>query len=47
MAADAPRLIAGLQAAFALHTEPLGTLLDEASGRALDVMIQALEKHEI
>jgi len=47
VAADAPRLIAALQAAFALHTEPLGTLLDEASGRALDVMIQALEKHEV
>ena len=47
VAADAPRLIAAIQAAFALHTEPLGTLLDEASGRALDVMIQALEKREI
>ena len=47
VAADAPRLVAALQAAFALHTEPLGTLLEEASGRALDVMIQALEKREI
>lgn len=43
VAADEPRLQEGLQAAFALHTEPLGTLLEEASGRALDVMIQALE----
>jgi Fic family protein len=47
VAADGPRLVAALQSAFALHTEPLGTLLEEASGRALDVMLQALEKGEI
>ena len=47
VAADAPRLVAAFQAAFALHTEPLGTLLEEASARALEVMIQALEKNEI
>jgi hypothetical protein len=41
-AADGPRLDACLQAAWALETAPLGTLLEEASGRALDVMIAAL-----
>jgi hypothetical protein len=41
--ADAPRLAEALQAAFALHTEPLAALLDEAEARALDVMIRALE----
>lgn len=40
---DDERLRAALQAAFQLHTEPLCALLDEASGRALDVMIAALE----
>jgi hypothetical protein len=40
---DAPRLRAALQSAFALHTEPLATLLEEASERALDVMAAALE----
>ncbi len=41
---DRVRLDEALQAAFALHTEPLVGLLDEASGRALDVMIRALEE---
>jgi Fic family protein len=45
--ADAPRLVAALQAAFRLETAELATLLDEASHRALDVMIQALEKSEV
>src|SRR5712691_8252849 len=40
--ADGPRIEACLQAAFQLSTEPLTSLLDEASERALDVMIQAL-----
>jgi Fic family protein len=40
--ADKPRIEACLQAAFQLSTEPLTSLLDEASERALDVMIQAL-----
>jgi Fic family protein len=40
---DAERLREALAAAFALHTEPLCALLDEASGRALDVMIRTLE----
>jgi hypothetical protein len=31
-----------LRAAFQLSTEPLTSLLDKASERALDVMIQAL-----
>jgi hypothetical protein len=47
VAADAPRLVQSLQAAFRLETEPLSTLLEEASARALDVMIQALEKGEV
>jgi hypothetical protein len=47
VAADGPRLVDALQAAFRLETAPLGTLLDEASDRALDVMIQALEKGEV
>ena len=42
--ADRPRLEACLQAAFRLETQPLMTLLQEASERALDVMIQTLEK---
>lgn len=41
--ADRPRLEAGLRAAFRLETEPLAALLEEASVRALDVMIQTLE----
>jgi hypothetical protein len=41
--ADDERLRAALQAAFQLHTEPLCALLDEASARAVDVMIAALE----
>jgi hypothetical protein len=40
---DRPRLEAALQAAFRLDTEPLAALLEEASTRALDVMLQALE----
>ena len=40
---DHPRLVAALQAAFRLDTEPLWRLLDEASARSLDVMIRALE----
>ena len=47
VAADGPRLVDALQAAFRLETEALATLLDEASHRALDVMIQALEKGEV
>lgn len=42
--ADATRLAQALQAAFQLATEPLCALLEEASERALDVMIQTLEK---
>jgi hypothetical protein len=40
---DAARLEAALQAAFRLETEPLAGLLEEASERALDVMLQTLE----
>lgn len=40
--ADAERLEAALVAAFALQTEPLVRLLDEASERALDVMLAAV-----
>ena len=47
VAADGPRLVAALQAAFRLETAALATLLDEASARALDVMIQALERGEV
>jgi len=39
---DGPRLEASLQAAFQLDTRPLGDLLQEASGRGLDGMLQAL-----
>lgn len=46
VAGDAPRLRAALEAAFRLETEPLTALLVEASARALDVMIQALERGE-
>ncbi len=42
--ADAPRLQAALKAAFRFETEPLVFLLDEASQRCLDVMIQTLER---
>ena len=41
---DAPRLRATLEAAFRFETEPLVHLLDEASERCLDVMIQTLER---
>jgi hypothetical protein len=44
--ADGPYLQAVLRAAFRLDTEPLVSLLVEASSRALDVMIQALERGE-
>jgi hypothetical protein len=47
VAADGPRLVAALQAAFRLETEPLSVLLNEASDRAVDVMIQALGKGEV
>jgi Fic family protein len=39
---DGPRLRDALQAAFALQTEPLCALLEEASARAMDAMIRAL-----
>ena len=42
VAGDAARLRAALESAFRLETEPLVLLLVEASGRALDVMIQSL-----
>jgi hypothetical protein len=41
-AGDAPRLRDAIESAFRLETGPLVALLDEASGRALDVMIQSL-----
>ncbi len=41
---DRPRLEACLVAAFQLQTEPLTALLEEAAGRAVDVMIAALER---
>jgi hypothetical protein len=44
---DEPRLRAALQAAFQLHTETLCALLDEAAGRAMDVMIAALEQGRV
>jgi len=47
VAADAPYLLACLRAAFRLDTEPLVALLAEASTRATDVMIQALERGEV
>ena len=40
---DRERLEACLQAAFQLQTEPLVVLLEEASERALDLAIRALE----
>ena len=39
---DRPRLVAALQAAFRLDTEPLSQLLEEASGRTIDVMISSV-----
>jgi hypothetical protein len=42
VAGDAPRLREALESAFRLETEPLVALLGEASGRALDVLIQTL-----
>jgi hypothetical protein len=42
VAGDAARLRGALESAFRLETEPLVALLGEASGRALDVMIQSL-----
>jgi len=42
--ADRARLEECLQAAFRLSTEPLVALLEEASERALDVAIQALDR---
>ena len=41
---DAPRLRAARDAAFRLETGPLVELIDEASGRALEVTMQALER---
>jgi hypothetical protein len=43
LAGDRARLEGALQAAFRLDTEPLVRLLEEASERCLDVMIQALQ----
>jgi hypothetical protein len=43
-AGDRPRLEACLQSAFRLETEPLCALLQEASERALDVMLQVLQR---
>ena len=44
VAGDAPRLRAALEAAFRLETGPLVDLVREASGRALEVMSQSLER---
>lgn len=41
---DGRRLVQCLQAAFQFELEPLATLLEEAEGRALDVMLQTLER---
>lgn len=43
---DGPRLRACLRAAFQLDLEPIETLLEEASERAIDVMVQVLERGE-
>jgi Fic/DOC family len=43
VASDAPRFEQAVTAAFRLETAPLAALLEEASARHLDVMIQALE----
>jgi hypothetical protein len=40
---DHGRLVASLQSAFRLETEPLARLLEEASARCLDVLIRTLE----
>lgn len=42
--ADSGRLAAACDAAFQLQTEPLARLLDEASERALDAMLDALTR---
>jgi hypothetical protein len=42
VAGDGPRLRAATLSAFRLETEPLVSLLVEASARALDVMVQSL-----
>jgi hypothetical protein len=44
VAGDAPRLRHAIGQAMGLVTEPLATLLDEASERALDIMIQTLQR---
>jgi Fic/DOC family len=44
VAADGPRLVACLEAALRLETAPLVALLEEASARCVDVMIQALQR---
>jgi ABC-type molybdate transport system ATPase subunit len=41
---DAQRLRQAIGQAMSLVTEPLATLLDEASERALDIMIQTLQR---
>lgn len=41
--ADRARLEAALEQAFRLQTEPLASLLEEASERALDVLLQTLQ----
>jgi Fic/DOC family len=46
VAGDGPRLRAAIESAFRLETEPLTALLLEASARALDVMLQAIERGE-
>lgn len=43
-AADGPRLLNAVQAAFQLHTEPLAGLLEEAAERALELMIREAEQ---
>jgi hypothetical protein len=43
VAADGPRLQQAVEAAFRLETAPLSALLEEASARHLEIMIQALE----
>jgi Fic family protein len=44
VAGDALRLRQTIGQAMSLVTEPLATLLDEASERALDIMIQTLQR---
>jgi hypothetical protein len=44
VADDRPRLDAALSAAYQLDTEPLCRLLEEASTRALEVMVRTLER---